>query len=540
MVTWLAIAVLLSQSAEPVPILIRPQPRPAAQPAPAPQPAEPPPAAPSQLTALPPIAEAPDAGAPAPAEPPRTVEPKPAPAAVEAKPAPASEPSRAALAPEPEKPAPVPSGPVVSLRGAAEAELALLPSGTPQVGLDLYAALRPVAGFGVGDVFSIELGPQFRLLIIDSPPANRADAFNGVLRREDWDELSDYGQFLQSLKIGADTSPVTLRAGVVRKKTLGLGHLVDRYSNQDNPNYHPAGATVVVAVGPVRAEVFASDLLALRLFAGAVSWDVGRTFSPSAEVADRYLLSFEAAYDGGQAGLPRIPLACNDSPCTLLDPRQLVLALLELDGSAVVLRSQMLRLMLLAGFGSRANVVGNVGGNIGLVAGVAADVTVADIALGLKVEVRKQAGGFRHGMIGPGYELARFASTGFSGLPLAADSLPDSLSIFLEARGSIGTMATFDASVESYIWGRIDVDGMLSLTLIDNRLVGTLRFTGLGLGAAGLGVQPRYAATGGLRARLFPSFYALASAGTVFFPQVDGSLARGVTVSAGVGVDFER
>jgi hypothetical protein len=153
----------------------------------------------------------------------------------------------AGTAPPPE------AGPQVRIRGAAEAELALLPSGYGENGVDFFLSVRPVAGFGVSDVFSIELGPTFRLRVIDSPPDNRGSDYGGVLRRPDWDQLNDFGQILQSLKIGADSSPFTVRAGPVFKKTLGLGHLINRYSNQENLDYHPAAGDAVLAVGPIRA-----------------------------------------------------------------------------------------------------------------------------------------------------------------------------------------------------------------------------------------------------------------------------------------------
>src|SRR5512133_2297816 len=68
-------------------------------------------------------------------------------------------------------PQPVDAGievpPVLKLHGAAEADLGLFPTGFPENGFDVMTALHPVIGFGVGDDFGIELGPTFRLRIID-------------------------------------------------------------------------------------------------------------------------------------------------------------------------------------------------------------------------------------------------------------------------------------------------------------------------------------------------------------------------------------
>lgn len=417
------------------------------------------------------------------------------------------------------------AGPVVHLKGAGEAQLALFPSGGGDRGLDLMLAVRPVLGFSVGAGFSIELGPTFRLRAIDFPPLDRSADSGGLLRGADWDEPSDYGNILQSLTLLTESSPFFVRAGIVRKKTLGLGHLVNRYSNQENPDYHPAGATAVLAAGPLRAEVFASDVLGGRLFAGELAVDLGRTFSPSAAVWDRFGLGLEAGHDLGRAGRPfrSDPVLERVSPPAV--------TLLQLDGWAVLLRTSAIRAMLLAGVGSRVSSAVD----LGLVAGGAVDATVGAFGLSLKGEVRKQAGGFRHGLFGPSYELARFADTGFAGPSVAAAVLPDGFSVYGEARAGVGSTVTLDAAVEHFFFGRTDLDATAILALVDGRILVDARFT-----VVGLGQLPRYAATGSLRARLFHSFYLLASGGTVFFPQPDGTLVRGVTASAGVGVDFER
>ena len=74
-----------------------------------------------------------------------------------------------------------------------------------------------------------------------------------------------------------------------------------------------------------------------------------------------------------------------------------------------------------------------------------------------------------------------------------------------------------------------------SLMLADDWFFLTARTTLLGLAQA-----PRYAFSAGLRARPLPSFYVVAEGETAFFPQVDGSLVRGVAFGVGIGVDFQR
>lgn len=410
------------------------------------------------------------------------------------------------------------------LRGAAEADLGLFPSGYGENGVDLISAVHPVIAFGVGEDFLIELGPTFRFRIADFPPENRSRDVGGFLRGADWDELSDFGQILQNLRIGRETGPFFLHAGPARKKTLGLGHLMWRYNNQLNPNYHPAAGELDVRVGPVRGSFFASDILGARLFGGEVGWDIGGTFTNDPQVKDRYELSFSLVHDADLAGQPFSP-TLPASPART--PRSVTL--LHVDAHAVLVRTPNLRFMVLGGFGT------NVRGDLGLVGGLTLDATVQDVGFSTRVEIRKQNGGFRHGFFGPMYELQRFADLGFTGTPIQDVVLPDGASVFGEVRVGIGSNVTIDAAAEYFFWNRLDLDGGLSLALIKDWFFTTVRTSILGIAQA-----PRFSVTGGLRLRLFPSFYVLAEGGTVFFPQTDGSLLRGVMGSIGAGVDFEK
>lgn len=413
----------------------------------------------------------------------------------------------------------------IAVHAAAEAALAAFPSGFGENGFDVIASLHPVAGFSVGEDFGLELGPTFRFRLIDTPAWNRSSDMGGVLRGADWDELSDFGQIVSSLRIGNGSGPFQIRAGPQHSTSLGLGHLVWRYSNQNNPNYHPAGASAVLRVGPVRGELVVSDVLGARLFAGEVAWDIGGTFSNDEAVADRYVLAAEVAHDANLTGLPFRPepnIASRVVPSVTL---------FHLDANAVLVRNSALRWLLVAGIGTRANAAAD----LGFVVGTAVDAAVKDIGFSARLELRKQAGGFRHGFFGPMYELQRFVDIGFSGPSIGSAALPDGFSSFAELRFALGTHLTFDAAVEYFFWNRLDLHGGLALAVLDDWLFVTARTSILGLGH-----MSRYAFTTGLRWRLFPGFYVLGEGGTAFFPQVDGTLLRSIILTAGVGIDFER
>lgn len=408
----------------------------------------------------------------------------------------------------------------LTVYGALELAAATLPSGLPENGLDGFATLHPVAGLAVGDGFGLELGPTLRLRVVDAPGANRAGDAGGVLRGADWDEPSDFGQLLQALRLGSEASPVTLRLGPVRKKTLGAGHLVHRASGRANADYHPAAGTLAARLGPVRGELFASDLLGLRLFAGEVAWDVGETFSPRPTQHGRWVLAAQLAHDAGRAGRPFGGAGPAPGAATLA----------HLDASAVLVQGGPVRWAVLAGAGAR------VGARLegGFVGGTAVDLSLGRVGVSTRLEVRTQGGGFRQGFFGPGLELQRFADVGFSGAGLAEAALPQGFSGAGEVRVGVGRAVSVDVAAEYFAWGRLDLDAGAELSLLGDWLAATARFTALGVG-----LRPRYSGEAGLRWRLLPSLYALAQAGTAFMPQPDGTLLRGVTASVGVGVDLE-
>jgi hypothetical protein len=432
-------------------------------------------------------------------------------------------------------PAPVEPEPTVHLSAGAEGELGLLPSGAAENGLDLMFGFRPMAGMAVGDVFSIQLGPLIRLRVIDTPPLDRERDLGGVVRGQDWDRAGDFGEILQSLRIGTEASTFHLKAGPIHKKTLGHGHLLFRYSNRLNADARPSAATAVLSVSFLRFEVFASDLFAGRLFAAEVTWDIGRSFSTDPSAHGRFQLSLSGGHDfavGTPAAVrgPSCPagsMTCDPPADRVLEPSSLV----HLDVSAVLLRSKTLSLMLLAGLGARATA----SRDLGFLVGGAMDVRLADVEVSLRAEGRKQAGAFRHGYFGPQYELARFSGIGFTFPALASEMLPDAFSVFGELRLRLLQLITLDGAVEAFTFGRTDFDATVSVELLEKQLVAEAR-----VGAVGLGQAPRWLLTAGLRWRLFTSFYVLGSGGTVYFPAPDGHLVRGVMASAGVGVDIER
>ncbi|MDY7227774.1 hypothetical protein [Hyalangium rubrum] len=410
-------------------------------------------------------------------------------------------------------------GSSMHFRLALEAGPLSFPSGPRGGGQDLFAQFLPMARL-YNDDFSLELGAPLRLRLLDEEPAQAADDFGAHLRRQDWDTLSDFGQVLRELSIGHDGEAFSLYAGPLLAFTLGEGHLVDRYDNQLSPDYHPAGAILTTHVGPARVQLAASDVLSARLFAGELRLDIGRLASKDEAKFDRYHAIAAIAQDFGRVDEER------------LEPVTAALV----GGNAALYKGASFQLFAIGGAGSRVDEGSpDIGGFFGFsLRGITESADISG-----RLEGRYQGGSFRFGMFGPSYELARYSATGLSEPPLAEERLERHMSGFAELKlgmggdepGSLDISAS--ASAEYFAFGRTDTD--LTLAFSVNRTIASARLIIVGIGA-----QPRYSVQAELRQRVLDWLYAWGAASTVHFPQADGSLSRGFSAGAGVGVDFSR
>ena len=173
--------------------------------------------------------------------------------------------------------------------------------------------------------------------------------------------------------------------------------------------------------------------------------------------------------------------------------------------------------------------------DLGFVGGTSIDASVREVGFSAKAEIRKHAGGFRHGYFGPQYELQRFSDVGSTEVGINDMKLPDSGSVFLELRAGLGDFLTFELAGEYYFWQRLDLAGSLQVSLLRDWL-----FLTANASVVGILNTPRALVTGGFRWRIVASVYVMAEGGVAVFPQANGTLLSGAQASAGVGFDFER
>jgi hypothetical protein len=216
-----------------------------------------------------------------------------------------------------------------SLTRGEATTLALLPRGGAGA-WEGFVQVEPTLVVDGGEEFGLNVGAPVRLRLWGGEPGA------GLVRREDWDSLSDWGQLVRGLKLGSDNSAVGVWVGALEGYSLLSGHLVRRYSNRLNPDYHPAGAFLTGTLGPLYTEAFASDVLGARLMGAEVALDVRHVLFGQPSQGGRYTLALSTVHDGGRAG-GRAP----------------TLTLAHLDGTAVVVVRPGFEAHLLAGWGGQ-------------------------------------------------------------------------------------------------------------------------------------------------------------------------------------------
>lgn len=411
--------------------------------------------------------------------------------------------------------------PMTNLLRMEATSLTLLPRNG--VGRDEgFIQLEPRVVVRKRGLFNLNLGAPVRLRLWGGGEGA------GFIRKEDWDTLSDWGQVVRALTVGGD-APNSLWMGALESYTLLSGHLVRRYNNRGNPDYHPAGVVVTGKLGPVYTEAFASDVLGARLVGAEVALDMQYFVFGRPPLPLQYILSLSAVHDWGRAG------GASES-----------MTLAHVDGTAMLVRRRNteggFELTLLGGWGGRPGE----GGAWGAVAGLGAESLSSTMDLRARLEGRLQRGGFRQGAFGPDYELARFQVAGPSAQPQADAPFPDGYSAYGEVILSwdaerLGTLGQrhlrLTMGAEAFSWGRVDVEGRLEVQVFHRNL--TVAVGGMAMGTGQPGA--RYLVSGEARWRfLGGKLYAVGHGGTLLFPTAEGPLRPGTFAAVGLGVDNVR
>ncbi|MCE9669819.1 hypothetical protein LY474_18645 [Myxococcus stipitatus] len=381
-----------------------------------------------------------------------------------------------------------------------------------------YLQVEPTFILDGGRDFGVNVGAPVRFRMWGD------EAGATFVRREDWDTLSDWGQLVRGFRLGSEYTPAGVWLGGLEEYNLLSGHLVRRYSNRANPDYHPAGGVFTGTLGALYTEAFASDVLGARLMGAELSLDLEHVFFGKPQYPGRYTVALSGVHDWGRAGgrAPSVTLA-------------------HVDVTAGVLIRPDYEAHVIVGVGGRPGD----DDAWGAVVGAGLDLGRRTLRLRLRLEGRRQHGGFRQGFFGPDYELARFQVAGPDGGPLADAAFPDGYSAFTEAEvewdavglGGHSRHFTLTLGAEGFSWGRFDVDGRAAVQLFERALEVAVKGIAVGAGKPGA----RYLGAAEVRWRLLGGkLYAMGTGGTLLFPTAEGTLRPGAFASVGLGVDNAR
>jgi len=140
-------------------------------------------------------------------------------------------------------------------RGAALAEIA-------HIGEDVYLDLDLMYVFKVGE-WRIAPRLPMRLRLIDESPET-----DGVVRKEDWDEASDWARLLAFVQYGGYGQAFFVRYGELNGVTIGHGSLVNRYFNTIDVDHYQGGLFAGLDGGFAGGEVLLDNVLDPELFVG--------------------------------------------------------------------------------------------------------------------------------------------------------------------------------------------------------------------------------------------------------------------------------
>lgn len=120
---------------------------------------------------------------------------------------------------------------------------------------DLFIHLT-ISGVIAYDGWRIVPRLPLRFRVADGLPSDR-----GVLRGQDWDEISDFGRLLPLLSYGRDGELVHVRLGELPDVTIGFGDLVDHYANTPDVDHYQAGLYASVNHKVIGGQLLVDDVL---------------------------------------------------------------------------------------------------------------------------------------------------------------------------------------------------------------------------------------------------------------------------------------
>ena len=143
---------------------------------------------------------------------------------------------------------------------------ASLDTGAAIVDEDLFIPAIIELGFAANS-FELTLQGPFRFRVLDNTPKDA-----GTLRKQDWDERSDWARIVRDLQFRKDFADGALRfhAGELNGVYQGYGEIVGHYFNSTDMDHYHGGLEAAVEIRSNGLELLINDVLAPSIFVGRI------------------------------------------------------------------------------------------------------------------------------------------------------------------------------------------------------------------------------------------------------------------------------
>ena len=254
------------------------------------------------------------------------------------------------------------------------------------------------------------LGP-LRLRVLDEAPEQ-----DGVIRREDWDEFSDYLRIIRYVEYGYPHEPLHARIGELGPVHLGHGTIVNGYYNVITPDLYQLGIwghvnTPFGGGGLLLDNVAAPSIFGTRLYARPVAFFDRQSWWTRLAVGTSLVVDADAPYRLALDGAGEVVVDPTRQPVVEEDRAA---TWLGFDVELNLIQHDWFQLTPYSDLNLHIN-TGGVGWHDGVLVGMA---PLDALRLQARLEYRLVGEGYLPDYIGPLYEVERYQFAGWhQGLP---------------------------------------------------------------------------------------------------------------------------
>lgn len=321
-----------------------------------------------------------------------------------------------------------------------------------------------------------------RLRVVDNEPENeRGDDFAGLIRREDWDEPSDFLRIIRYVYVGqADKKgPFYVRVGELSGLTLGHGTIMYRYYNGIDTDVWHTGINAAANIHAFGAEAVLGDaidpyLAGLRFTVRPFKLALGESF-----LLDKLVIGASIVADAKapfllrtrpSAADPLLTVTSTDADGHPIVDADRTLAIFGVDVGLELFSNALFSVTPYVDL-NKMNVVDNGWGlHLGVLWGLKVPIVLDTFVVDARTEYRRVSGDYVGPYYNTAYEIERFqVLTSAGGAPttklqaLAGGAAPSRNGVFFDLLAGLPQFAFIGGEFVDYDGGV--ADGTLRLSL---------------------------------------------------------------------------